>query len=295
MNLKTILNKTSNGVKYILTQPTMIFRNKDQITLLNAEHVVNADESARPDLIALQYYGDQSKLEVILKWNAISDPFSINEGDILEIPVDNVAFYKLERPKEFEENLVKQQFTDGKRLNKKDQRRLDALKKKYGKDELLPPNVIPVGKKNYTYNGTRITFGAQAQTDAVVNSINQNLEIDQGEGVGIATISDSIQIGGENTGSQFEKETGGVWIWTGTTWIAVNSDLAQEIAGSLYGNYGNPNGNIVGSFEGQLYFDKTRGIDSEITGITTVNTGQNADEMGDNNYDGSNPTRNGNN
>ena len=292
MNLKTFINKTSDGIRYILTQPTMIFANKENITLLNPEHVVNADQSARPDLIALKYYGNQSKLDMILKWNSISDPFSINEGDVLEIPHANAPFYKLERPKEFDatNNPVKLQFISGKRLSKKDQRRLDALKKKYGKDNLLPPNVIPVGKKNYEYVGSQIRMGAQAQTDAVVDAINRNLDADSGDEINTDLLGDAITIGGENTGSQFEKIPGGVWSWTGGSWVAVNPDLAQEVAGSLYGEYGNPNGNITGSFEGQLYFDKLRDNDTgNGTGGGNGTSGTSADETGDNQNDGGNP------
>jgi len=294
MNLKTFINKTSDGIRYILTQPTMIFANKENITLLNPEHVVNADQAARPDLIALKYYGNQSKLDMILKWNSISDPFSINEGDVLEIPHANAPFYKLERPKEFDatNNPVKLQFVSGKRLSKKDQRRLDALKKKYGKENLLPPNVIPVGKKNYEYVGSQIRMGAQAQTDAVVDAINRNLDADSGDEINTDLLGDAITVGGENTGSQFEKIPGGVWSWTGASWVAVNPDLAQEVAGSLYGEYGNPNGNIKGSFEGQLYFDKLRdtGAGNGIGAGTSGTSGQNADETGDNNNDGGNPS-----
>jgi len=272
----------------------MIFANKENITLLNPEHVVNADQAARPDLIALKYYGNQSKLDMILKWNSISDPFSINEGDVLEIPHANAPFYKLERPKEFDatNNPVKLQFVSGKRLSKKDQRRLDALKKKYGKENLLPPNVIPVGKKNYEYVGSQIRMGAQAQTDAVVDAINRNLDADSGDEINTDLLGDAITVGGENTGSQFEKIPGGVWSWTGNSWVAVNPDLAQEVAGSLYGEYGNPNGNITGSFEGQLYFDKLRdtGAGNDIGAGTSGTSGQNADETGDNNNDGGNPS-----
>jgi hypothetical protein len=295
MDLKTLINKTSDGIRYILAQPTMIFANKENITLLNPEHVVNADQAARPDLIALKYYGNQSKLDMILKWNSISDPFSINEGDVLEIPHANAPFYKLERPKEFDatNNPVKQQFVSGKRLSKKDQRRLDALKKKYGKDNLLPPNVIPVGKKNYEYVGSQIRMGAQAQTDAVVDAINRNLDTDAGDDVSVT--DGAITIGGENTGSQFEKAAGGVWSWTGESWVAVNPDLAQEVAGSLYGEYGNPNGNITGSFEGQLYFDKLRVPADTVADNTSSDAAQTADIPGDNNDDGSNPTASGNN
>ena len=292
MDLKTFINKTSDGIRYILTQPTMIFANKENITLLNPEHVVNADQAARPDLIALKYYGNQSKLDMILKWNSISDPFSINEGDVLEIPHAKAPFYKLERPKEFDatNNPVKLQFVSGKRLSKKDQRRLDALKKKYGKDNLLPPNVIPVGKKNYEYVGSQIRMGAQAQTDAVVDAINRNLDADSGDEINTDLLGDAITIGGENTGSQFEKIPGGVWSWTGDSWVAVNPDVAQEVAGSLYDEYGNPNGNITGSFEGQLYFDKLRdGGDGNGTGGGNGTSGTSADETGDNQNDGGNP------
>lgn len=318
MDLKTFINKTSDGIRYILTQPTMIFANKENITLLNPEHVVNADQAARPDLIALKYYGNQSKLDMILKWNSISDPFSINEGDVLEIPHANAPFYKLERPKEFDatNNPVKLQFVSGKRLSKKDQRRLDALKKKYGKDNLLPPNVIPVGKKNYEYVGSQIRMGAQAQTDAVVDAINRNLDADSGDEINTDLLGDAITIGGENTGSQFEKIPGGVWTWTGSVWIAVNPEVAQEVAGSLYGQFGNPNGNITGTFEGQLYFDKlkdvTTGGDSDKatedrlnsgqgnTGApgpanTSGTSGQSADNTGGNQNDGGNPTGSGDN
>ena len=43
---------------------------------------------------------------------------------------------------------------------------------------MLPPNVIPVGKKNFEYDGGKIRFGAQVQTDAVVDSILKELSDD---------------------------------------------------------------------------------------------------------------------
>lgn len=284
MNLKTLLNKTTDTVKLIMTQPTMIFRNKEDVVLLNSAHVVDADESARPDLIALKHYGDQSKLDMILKWNGISDPFSINKGDILEIPSANTNFFKLERPKEFENNPVKQQFIDGKRLSKKDQRRLNALKKKYGKDNLLPPNVIPVGKKNYEFIGSKIRMGAQAQTDPVVNGININLEADD-TSIDTSDLAPFI-IESENIGDKFKKIPGGVWTWTGSEWLSINPDIAQEVAGSLYDSFGNPNGNIVGSFESQFYFDRVEPVEIDNTASASS---QGADIVGDNQNDGSNP------
>jgi len=170
MDFKSIINKTVDTVKLIMTQPTMIFRNKDNAEII-AEHVVTKDDKVRPDLIALKYYGDHTKTDMILKYNRISDPFSINPGEIILVPSPDTAYYRLERPASVEDNIVKRQFVDTKRLSQKDQKRIDALKKKYNKETLLPPNVIPVGKKNYEFNGNQVRMGAQVQTDPVTESI----------------------------------------------------------------------------------------------------------------------------
>jgi hypothetical protein len=185
MNFKSLKNKTKGDGKYVFAQPTMVFRNKEQITSGLRLHIVREDEVTRPDLIALEYYGDQTKTDLILKWNGVSDPFGLQPGDELIIPPSGVAFTKLERPTTTEENKIKNQFLQSKRFTKKDQRRLDALKKKYNKDVLLPPNVIPLGQKNYKFdkNGN-IIFGAQAQNGEVNASSNPNGGFSSGAGNG---------------------------------------------------------------------------------------------------------------
>jgi len=40
----------------------------------------------RPDLIADSIYGDQNQLDALLKFNGISNPYSVNAGDILYAP-----------------------------------------------------------------------------------------------------------------------------------------------------------------------------------------------------------------
>ena len=214
MDFKTLLNKTYNTVKLIMTQPTMMFRNKDNAEII-AEHVVTEDDKVRPDLIALKYYGDHTKTDMILKFNRISDPFSIMPGEVILVPSPDTAYYRLERPMSIEDNIVKRQFVDTKRLSEKDQRRIEALKKKYNKETLLPPNVIPVGRKNYEFNGNQVRMGAQVQTDPVTESItaeviaSQNAEnaqsqrdailAQQGNGDG----NDGTENGDGNTGNGF--------------------------------------------------------------------------------------------
>ena len=180
MDFKSLVNKTVDTVKLIMTQPTMIFRNKENAEII-AEHVVTDDDKVRPDLMALKYYGDHTKTDMILKFNRISDPFSLNPGEIILIPSPDTAYYRLERPMAFEDNIVKRQFMDTKRLSKKDKARLDVLKKKYNKETLLPPNVIPVGKKNYEFNGNQVRMGAQVQTDPVTESITAEIIASQNE------------------------------------------------------------------------------------------------------------------
>nr|DAO55404.1 MAG TPA: hypothetical protein [Caudoviricetes sp.] len=48
--------------------------------------VVNEHYVARPDLISLAMYGEDDYADIICKVNGISNPFEINEDDILYIP-----------------------------------------------------------------------------------------------------------------------------------------------------------------------------------------------------------------
>lgn len=183
MNLKTIVDKLYDGTKMILTVPSLLFNNRDSAFII-AEHQVTSFQEGRPDLIAVRYYNDASMLDIILKFNGISDPLSIMEGETILVPTNEIPLKKFKRPEVVEENDVKKQFIDTKRLSKKDQQRIKALQKKYNKENLLPPNVIPVGKKIYKIEKGSITFGNQAQTDPVAerviaetrgSSVSQNL------------------------------------------------------------------------------------------------------------------------
>lgn len=178
MDFKIFNNKKLNAdkTKLLLAQPTMLFRTLDPLQYqLIAVHTVREDEVTRPDLIATEYYNSTAGLDIILKFNGISDPFSIMPGETLYIPMDTIPYYKLESPDMYEENPIKTQFLDTKRLSKTDQRRLEALKKKYNKETLLPPNVIPVGKKNYEFDGTNVRLGMHSQTDPVTASILKDI------------------------------------------------------------------------------------------------------------------------
>jgi len=200
MNLATIKNKVVEGIKLIMVQPTMFFNiGLDKLKETDyTTRLVGPFESGRPDLIALDEYGDPSKADLILKFNGISDPFSIIEGETIRIPRADFPFRKLDRIAETKENLVKGQFIDTKRLSQKDQKRVEAMKKKYNKETLLPPNVISVGKKTFKFEAGKITFGAQAQSDPVVDSIvnpgkkDNTFTGSQGSGIGTDQLNDML-------------------------------------------------------------------------------------------------------
>lgn len=52
--------------------------------------IVNKYYVARPDLISLAMYGDDKYADIICKINGISNPFELNEDDVLAIP--NIEF-----------------------------------------------------------------------------------------------------------------------------------------------------------------------------------------------------------
>ena len=197
MDFKIFRNKktSTDNNKVLLAQPTMLFKSLDPNEyIMVAVHIVQDDDIVRPDRIAVKHYGSTAGLDIILKFNAISDPFSINPGETIYVPIDTIPYYKLESPQMHEDNPIKNQFIKTKRLSKTDQRRLEALKLKYNKENLLPPNVIPLGRKNYEFDGTDVRLGMQAQTDAVVNSIMKDINSSDGNGNGNGSGEESEEV-----------------------------------------------------------------------------------------------------
>lgn len=152
---------SSDGSKINITTPTVVFA-PDTETI--AEHIVTEDQIGRIDLISLQYYKDANYADYILKWNNISNPFSINIGDVLLIP-QNTATLQTIKPikmvqKSNNQPSIKDQFIDTKRLPVKDAKRLEYLQRKAaektnGSPQILPPNILKDGDQNLTIgNGT---------------------------------------------------------------------------------------------------------------------------------------------
>jgi hypothetical protein len=185
MELKSILNKIVEAGKLILTQPTMLFINKEEIGIIK-EHVVTEDEQGRIDIICLDYYSTDEHIDYLLKFNGISDPFSIKNGDILKIPVIGNNFKALERPEVAIDNIVRQEFLGGKRMTPKDQKRVEFLKKKHKLKEVLPPNVLKTGYKTFKFterDGEKATeFGMGAMLPDPVKPKKDKIRVSKGLG-----------------------------------------------------------------------------------------------------------------
>lgn len=158
MQFKSLDNKRIQNDKLRMTEPFVLFT-EFQKTI--ATHIVDASEVGRPDLISIRFYNDPSYLELILKYNNILNPFSINEGDVLEIPDTEGLFIEWKAVKEIGdgesaiagENAVRDQFIDNKRLTVPDQKRIEylqkkAAQKKNGPKQILPPNILKTGDTN---------------------------------------------------------------------------------------------------------------------------------------------------
>ena len=98
---------------------------------------------------------------IILKYNGISNPFSLIEGQILLVPPFRNLNKMLSSPGlVVEKGIEKLNIAEDKLLSPKtvkDKKRVDALKNKV--KELVPPNVNVAGNKNVKVKNGKVIFG----------------------------------------------------------------------------------------------------------------------------------------
>ena len=112
-------------------------------------YLVKEDFIMRPDLIANQFYGSSDKVDLLLKYNGYSNPFSVGLDAFFSIPPD----LKLDQPRKKKANVKFEPKT------KKDKRRLDFLTRKGGATAPpVAPNVA-LDKGVKVQNG-QIVFGS---------------------------------------------------------------------------------------------------------------------------------------
>lgn len=103
--------------------------------------IVNKYYVARPDLISLALYGDDKYADILCKLNGISNPFEINEDDVIVAP--NVEYlqeclYKAKQSSDLIENAKKETI-----------QKIDKFNKQKRKNEDRSPNEQTIGESNY--------------------------------------------------------------------------------------------------------------------------------------------------
>jgi hypothetical protein len=130
--------------------------------------VVSSDFVMRADLIAKVYFRNANKLDYLLKFNGISNPFSLNENDIVLIPDMDEMKLALKPKKAKDSTATKdaiiKKFFDPNRLSKTDKKRLDYLAEKSaslpnGSKTNLPPNFSEPGSKELKVVDGKVIFG----------------------------------------------------------------------------------------------------------------------------------------
>jgi len=129
----SLFQNTDN--EYIdLAQQTFNLKN----TISGEILIVNQYYVARPDLISLAMYGDDKYADIICKINGISNPFELNENDIIFIPnIDEV--FDLTKVQNKASGLVSE---SNKLFNDKKDKRKKISEKR-------APNEMVVGEQNY--------------------------------------------------------------------------------------------------------------------------------------------------
>lgn len=170
--MKTLKDKKISEIdnKIIMTEPTLLFPDYMSISQV---FPVDSYYAGRIDLISLSVYNSADYVDQLLKFNGISNPFSVAEGDILYIPPMDVLKKTFKKPgiDVKESNSVRDRFVETKRLPIKDQNRLEYLKRKAalkpnGAKEILPPNVLPSDKQNVIIENGTLTVGAALPSSA---------------------------------------------------------------------------------------------------------------------------------
>lgn len=164
----------SNGIDKIIDFTPSIFNNANSIGALFNVYRVPESMKMRIDLISIAAYGTDAYADIILKYNGISNPFTINTDDILYIPtmdtvendliVPEVISKAAENIRNYHKYIDKSKApnTVGSEVNNK----------KISKNaEYNEANISKPGEASITLRNGRIYFGKNCNTECAVDGI----------------------------------------------------------------------------------------------------------------------------
>jgi len=152
-----------------LTQSMFDFQSNDYVNF--QAYRVPSDYEMRIDLISQSVYNNTLYSEFILKYNGISNPFTISNGDVILIPnLDSAKKNVKQKTDQVDsaESRIRDsyKYLDPTKAPKKDPqissfdgRNLDESSDKKLKEGALPPNIAEEGAQQITYRNGRVYFG----------------------------------------------------------------------------------------------------------------------------------------
>ena len=161
-NRKKYFTKENGDLLVDLTRGSI---DKFQFASVNpiSVYVVAEEDQMRPDLISHRVYDDHTNVDLLMKYNGISNPFSVEVGDFLRIPSRADIARVFRYPDEIKDigdisevnsNRVSQNILNPKTV--KDKKRLEELSKNR---EVVPSNVTKKGDKNVKVKDGKLVFG----------------------------------------------------------------------------------------------------------------------------------------
>jgi len=126
---------------------------------------VTDETKMRPDLVSMQYLSDSSKLGTLLKLNNISNPLSVNVGEILLVPGDQMVkdLFKSGKPATNQKQKARsfrKELQD--KISQVSKDRLEYLNSKNVSnlaETPLPPNLLQEGQQQILVTEGRLIFG----------------------------------------------------------------------------------------------------------------------------------------
>lgn len=169
----TMLDFMENNFKVSYTDSLL---RVTKVILIQERHL------CRLDTISYEAYGTANYPDIIMKFNQISNPFSMELNDLIVIPALESAqrFYRKDKtktPKELRD--TKGLFVDPTRASKKDVERIKMLEKiaarsKNGSKEIKPTNLLREGEVPFKTNGDIITLAPNSSTPRKVMNSNKS-------------------------------------------------------------------------------------------------------------------------
>lgn len=173
LDKKPIYKRKDGVILRDLTTSIFELRNNSYITY--NVYKIPAEYVMRPDLISQAIYNNTAYAEIILKYNGISNPFSLDRDEIILVPGLEGVKKKLKgKGKLTDQNAsdkIRKTFKYIDPTKKPDRDPdIENFDKRNLREGNLPPNIAEEGTSQITYRNGRVYFGESIGTSACLKN-----------------------------------------------------------------------------------------------------------------------------